>query len=1386
MGDVVYVEKNYAPKYVYTPDPPRESMNRSDSGTDKRQQMFNAEGGVIPIIYGTQRVGGKIFAIRAKGAHLYIGVIFCEGEVDSFVSLEVNDKNVTEYTSISYQTFLGTSTQTKSSFLTLAFAPGDTTVGSTYTDALPNTCYAVLKFAPSEQLSGFPRISAVIKGKKVYDPRDTTQVVGTSSTYKWSNNPSLCLADLIRSSTYGLGLEFSTEGWESVTECANLDDVNVGSPAEVRRTIDIVVDKEQDTRAWIETLRGYASCFVVPENTGSLKLIPDKIISYALNLDGTATSYMTLARTSQMPLTNGFSFDVSIRPDATISANAVVFAKGASASSTTDYLVTYSHGANSTFTVSFNNTGGTKTYTITTGVQLSTTTFSTLSFSLDKTGTSRAFLTTDTESFGPQITTLTVTNPGAYTYAPIETSSYDFRVGYQNSLVPFKGQIDEIRIWSRDRLEAEIRKYLRIPLIRNFDASLAVWLPFNEGYVSRVYSGSWSNIHKTKDYVSNTWATISTSVSLTDPWFTPTVSTQLRVFGIYDYISFNGDNILDKSVRFKKRGILNVPNVIEISYTDKTVTPWIENYAQEDHSSTSNYRPSRVSMPGITRYSQAKREAIERYNTAFSDTVITFGVFDEALSLNVGDGIQFHHPLLETSGSTFFKPYRITGIQQTGYGKYNLSVIEYEPSVYATTVATSPTFSDTNLPSVNSPVSVPSGLISSTNTTGISIAEEVYKNQYGIYTSRIRVKFAPADYPYVSEYLVELYKADGTTKLEEVRIPAASTISYTNPYTGTETRYEYISSSAVNLLESNNDPTTYVLKIYTISIARTRSTPTTISAVTAGKSAKPPDVTNFTGYEIGGKVYLSWDEAIDIDITGYKIKYGDKAQLSSLSAAAQWTAATSLDTTDTLRYNAANIASGERRFLIKALDSVGQESVNPTIKDIIVTKDSNSFTVGSIAVTGAAVASSATTNMSSWTARPDATKWWISDYGNTFANDPDGNINQVMPNLGYNVQHPHSTCKSVWTSAVADFGSFSTGGSTGYYTGNLTAQVYSTAVHGSIVSYIDYSTTDNTFAAANKNTTWYEALGTSCVATARYARIRIESTTTDTTQVFIVRDDAIINFDVNTKEEGGIATITSASAGVKISLANPYSKAKSLILTPQGSSVTPLTAVFDKLAVLSGSGGTQVQIDKTSTSASTGAFGIYKSSLNIAVVSNDYLEYEVFIQPGSPGEFSNIGYMDVVTSDGTWIGATTIADQNGLMMSNPNGNGTGLVGIASGKWYKRSFQIPAAWISGGKSIGTIYFYGGLNNPSNTTGSARFAIRNVRLTTNQLGTERVGIYTVAANPNIASDYGWVTTNTTTQTANFIIQIPNAFDAYIFSIGSSPTPQTGQVSWVFRGM
>ena len=44
-----------------------------------------------------------------------------------------------------------------------------------------------------------PELQAVIKGKKVYDPRDSGQAAGTPSTWTWSSNPALCIRDYLHS-----------------------------------------------------------------------------------------------------------------------------------------------------------------------------------------------------------------------------------------------------------------------------------------------------------------------------------------------------------------------------------------------------------------------------------------------------------------------------------------------------------------------------------------------------------------------------------------------------------------------------------------------------------------------------------------------------------------------------------------------------------------------------------------------------------------------------------------------------------------------------------------------------------------------------------------------------------------------------------------------------------------------------------------------------------------------------------------------------------------------------------------------------------------------------------------------------------------------------------
>jgi hypothetical protein len=83
--------------------------------------------------------------------------------------------------------------------------------------------------------SGPPNMSAVVRGRKVYDPRNGAHDIDDPTTWEWSDNPALCLADYLRGCPtliaagvvkrpYGIGAEDSSIDWDSVIDAANICD----------------------------------------------------------------------------------------------------------------------------------------------------------------------------------------------------------------------------------------------------------------------------------------------------------------------------------------------------------------------------------------------------------------------------------------------------------------------------------------------------------------------------------------------------------------------------------------------------------------------------------------------------------------------------------------------------------------------------------------------------------------------------------------------------------------------------------------------------------------------------------------------------------------------------------------------------------------------------------------------------------------------------------------------------------------------------------------------------------------------------------------------------------------------------------------------------------
>jgi hypothetical protein len=275
-----------------------------------------------------------------------------------------------------------------------------------------------------------------------------------------------------------------------------------------------------------------------------------------------------------------------------------------------------------------------------------------------------------------------------------------------------------------------------------------------------------------------------------------------------------------------------------VTYTDTSVLPYksataVVKAAGVDAGTTPR-RESQVSLPGINRYSQAVREATERLNKLLlNDLSFNLGVFDERLDLEVGDIVAVTHPIGLSA-----KLMRVLGLSGE-YGRYNLALVEYDPAVYDASVATAPTYTDTDLPNPASPPAV----------AGVTMTEEVFQLENGNWSSRWRITWSAAAYSFLAHYRAELW--EGATLIHAA---SPATAEWPTP--------------------AVQEGVTYTAKVAAVSSIGATGTWATQSATAAGKTLIPSDVPSVSAFEAGGRVYVSWAPAVDIDIWRYEVRYG--------------------------------------------------------------------------------------------------------------------------------------------------------------------------------------------------------------------------------------------------------------------------------------------------------------------------------------------------------------------------------------------------------------------------------------------------------------------------------------------------------------------------------
>lgn len=140
----------------------------------------------------------------------------------------------------------------------------------------------------------------------------------------------------------------------------------------------------------------------------------------------------------------------------------------------------------------------------------------------------------------------------------------------------------------------------------------------------------------------------------------------------------------------------NTPTAVEVVYTDPTETIWRDRTVRAEltgvSSGTVPERISRVQMPGLTRYSQAIREANERLDKLNLTTSISFEAFDDQLALQLGDVITVTRGTHLSS-----KLFRVTAPPRKIFGEgVRVQATEYDTNVYSDLNPADPTFGANN------------------------------------------------------------------------------------------------------------------------------------------------------------------------------------------------------------------------------------------------------------------------------------------------------------------------------------------------------------------------------------------------------------------------------------------------------------------------------------------------------------------------------------------------------------------------------------------------------------------------------------------------------------------------------------------------------------------
>jgi len=230
-----------------------------DLSSAAREKLLTVRDSIYPqaFVYGQDMLSGPLIIANTTGNEnkfLTMAIALTGHEVDSVVEYRLDDTTIplTDITGgtetglisggkfaaaaeVSFQ--FGTATQTEDVLLDNYFA-----AKWTVNHRLRGWSYMAWTFEIIPDNTAFEtgapqNIKAVIRGKKVYDPRlDSTNGgagahrLANSATWEWSDNPALCLADFILDARFGMQEDSGRIDWPMIIIAANVCDELVPIP----------------------------------------------------------------------------------------------------------------------------------------------------------------------------------------------------------------------------------------------------------------------------------------------------------------------------------------------------------------------------------------------------------------------------------------------------------------------------------------------------------------------------------------------------------------------------------------------------------------------------------------------------------------------------------------------------------------------------------------------------------------------------------------------------------------------------------------------------------------------------------------------------------------------------------------------------------------------------------------------------------------------------------------------------------------------------------------------------------------------------------------------------------------------------------------------------